>query len=427
MAMSTHYDTNYDVVVIGAGASGMMAAGRAAESGARILVLEKNKEVGKKLKISGGGRCNITNAEFNTRTLLSHFPQAQQFLFSAFAQFDVQGTFDFFTKLGVPLVVEPRKRAFPESQRAIDVSDALEQYMRRSNVTVRTRIKVKALAVNPEGDFTVTTDTHIYRAPYCIVATGGLAAPETGSTGDGFRFLKNLGHTVSEPNPNIVPLTTDARWVHGLSGLSLSFMRLRFIQHDKIMVSKVGKILFTHFGISGPLVLNSAYEVSQLMRNGKVYASIDMFPDTEIGDLNKRLLKLFEANKNKLVRNVLPEIIPEKISDVLLQADGVNLYEAQVNAVTKEMRSVLAHTIKDLRFGITGTLGFEKAVIADGGVDLTEVDFKTMESRLHPNLFLLGDILNINRPSGGYSLQLCWTTAWVAGSALIKKFTVASD
>ena len=421
-SMSKHFDTNYDVVVIGGGASGMMCAGKAAESGARVLVLEKNKEMGKKLKISGGGRCNITNAEFDPKKFLEHFPQAKKFLYTPFAKFAVQDTFDFFERLGLPIVVEARNRAFPKSQKATDVSDTLEQYMREAGVTVRTRVKVKGLEVTDEGDFIVETNKHQYRVPYCVVATGGLAAPETGSTGDGFKFLRTLGHTVTEPNPNIVPLTTDAHWVHSLSGLSLSFMRLRFIQNDKIHITKVGKILFTHFGISGPLVLNSAYEVTQLLRHGSVDASIDLFPDTEIGDINRRLLNLFNKNKNKLVKNVLPDLIPEQLSDIILNAEGLVIAEKEVNSVTKEERNLLAHILKDLRFPITGTLGFDKAVIADGGVALEEINFKTMESKLHPNLFLLGDILNVNRPSGGFSLQLCWTTAWVAGKTIAGKF-----
>lgn len=394
----------------------MMAAGKAAELGARVLVLEKNKELGKKLKITGGGRCNITNAEFDTREFLESFPQAKKFLYSPFSQFSAKDTFSFFENLKLPLVIEARKRVFPKSQKATDVSKTLENYMRRGKVDVRKGMKVTEIIARDEKVVGIKSKKELFEARFFILATGGLAAPETGSTGDGFNFLKKIGHTVIKPNPNIVPLTTNAKWVKNLSGTTLSFMRLRFIQNGKIRVKKLGKILFTHFGISGPLVLNSAYEVRELLEYGKVEASIDMFPDTELGELDKRILKLFEKNKNKLVKNVLPELVPESLSYEILKFSFLDFSEREVNSITKEERKRLVDTLKDLRFSISGTLGMEKAVIADGGIDLKEVNFKTMQSKLYPNLYLLGDILNINRPSGGYSLQLCWTTAWIAGT-----------
>jgi len=225
---------------------------------------------------------------------------------------------------------------------------------------------------------------------------------------------------VKDPNPNIVPLTTDEEWVHKLSGTTLSFMKIRFIQNEKVALKKVGKILFTHFGISGPLILNSSREVKALLEGGDVWASIDIFPDTNLGELDRRIWNIFERNKNKLVRNILGELVPKKMVNVILSLPQINLLGREVNAVTKMERKNLVRTIKDLRFEITGTLGFEKAVIADGGVLPKEINFKTMQSRIHSNLYLLGDVININRPSGGFSLQLCWTTGWVAGSHIGK-------
>jgi hypothetical protein len=412
-------DTIYDLIVIGGGPSGMMMAGRAAEGGARVLLIERNKKLGEKLKMTGGGRCNITNAEFDIRKFLDHFPKAKEFLYSPFSKFSTKDTFEFFEKLNLPLVTEARKRVFPQSQNASDVFMALEKYIGRKNVEIKTRTRVMSLNTKDNKIVSITTKKgeEIFARNFAI-ATGGLAAPETGSTGDGFKMLEKLGHTIKAPNPNVVPLTTNAIWVHKLSGLTLSFMTIRFLQKNKTKLKKTGKVLFTHFGLSGPLILNSAHEVIRLMKRGYVAASIDLFPDTEENILDKRLLKLFEQNKNKKIRNVLPELIPDNLSKEILQMPDVDLFDIAINSITKEDRKVLVKKLKNLDFPITGTLGFKHAVISDGGVVLEEVNFKNMSSKIHPNLYLLGDILNINRPSGGFSLQLCWTTGWVAGQSI---------
>lgn len=409
---------HYDCIVIGGGPAGMMAAGRAAELGARVLLLEKNPMLGKKLSITGGGRCNITNAEFDTKKFLENFPQAKKFLYSPFSKHSVQDTFDFFERQKLPLVIEARKRAFPESQSAEDVTKTMVNYVKKNNVTIKLKTKVRRLLTEDTRIVGVETSKGTYHADHIILASGGAAVSQTGSTGDGFSFLRDLGHTIKEPNPNIVPLTTDARWIHELSGTTLSFMTISFIQNHKTHVKKTGKILFTHFGISGPLILNSAYEVVDLLRYGPVTASIDMFPDTEFKDIEKRVFNLFERNKNKDVKNVFPEIAPKGLSDTILSLPHIDLMETKVHSVTKEKRKALIHALKDLQFPITGTMDLDWAVIADGGVTPEEVDFTNMTSRLYPNLYLIGDVLNINRPSGGYSLQLCWTTGWVAGESV---------
>ncbi len=409
--------SKYDLIVIGAGPSGMMAAGRAADLGARVLILEKKKRYGKKLLLTGGGRCNITNAEFDVRAFLEHFPESKQFLYSTFSKFSAKDTFTFFEKKGLPLVVEGRKRAFPETQNAEDVLRVMREYINKNGVEVKTGVRVASLEAKDGKVMSVKTSKDAeYFADNFAIATGGLAAPETGSTGDGFNMLEKLGHTIVPPTPNIVPLTTDESWVHNLSGLTLSFMTIRFIQKGKAKVKKTGKILFTHFGVSGPLILNAAREVVKLLEKGKVTASIDMFPDTQENELDRRILNLFDKNKNKLVRNVLPGVLHEALSEVVLKFPYINLFDREVNSVTKEERKRLVKKIKNLTFEITGTLGFDKAVITDGGVPPEEVNFKNMSSKIYPNLYLLGDILNTNRPSGGFSLQLCWTTGWVAGT-----------
>jgi predicted Rossmann fold flavoprotein len=410
-------DKIYDLIVIGGGPSGMMMAGRAGELGAKVLLLEKNKNLGKKLQITGGGRCNITNAEFDVRKFLENFPESKEYLFSPFSKYSAKDTYEFFEKRNLPLIIEARKRAFPKSQKAEDVFKVLEKYMRTNGIEIKTNTQV--ISINKELGIIKSVKTKKggeYLANHFAIATGGSAAPTTGSTGDGFKFLKKLKHSVKESNPNVVPLTTNDKWVHRLSGQTLSFMKIRFIQNEKTKIKKTGKILFTHFGVSGPLILNSAFEVKKLLKKGEVFASIDLFPDTEENILDKRIQNLFEKNKNKMLKNILTEMLQKNLAGEILNLEDINLEDKKPNSITKEERKKLVKKLKDLRFKITGTLGLDKAIITDGGVELKEVNFKNITSKLYPNLYLLGDILNINRPSGGFSLQLCWTTGWVAGS-----------
>lgn len=421
----------YDLVVIGGGTSGMMAAIVAAKNGASVLVVEKNKKLGEKLKITGGGRCNITNAELDVKKFLKNFGENAKFLYSTFSKFSSKDTFTFFEKAGLPLVIEARKRAFPKSQKAFDVFKTLENLMKKYKVEILPNSEVVILkkthkdfveknAKEEISSIKLKSGKEIFAKNFAI-ATGGYAHPETGSTGDGFKFLKNLGHTIKKPDPNIVPLTTDSQILQKISGTSWSFCRIRFIQNGKTQISKLGKILFTHFGLSAPLILNSSHEVKNLLKNGPVLASIDLFPDTEQPALDKKILKLFEKNLNKKLKNILPEILQKNLSRAILEFFPDSFALKSACEISKEERKSLVKKIKNLEMGITGSLGMEKSVIADGGVVLEEVDFSNMTSKKYSNLYLLGDILNINRPSGGFSLQLCWTTGYVAGIDVAKK------
>lgn len=408
----------FDVIVIGGGASGMMAAGRAAERGKRVLLLEKNRALGKKLSISGGGRCNITNAEIDEDILLSKYGKAKPFLHSPFSRFGMKSTFSFFEARGLGLKIEANKRAFPVSESATDVVRVLREYMDTGKVDVRLGVAVRRIfASNGMIEKVVTEEGDFFAASY-ILATGGVSHPETGSTGDGFRWLENLGHKVEKPTPTIVPLKTKETWVKKISGKNFPGAKITFLVGGVKKLSRSGNILFTHFGLSGPVILNSAGEVADLLHEGVVEARIDVFPALDIGALDKKITQLFDGNKNKILKNVLKEITPAGSADVLLSlVRGVDP-EKKVHSVTKEERRKLVDLLKNIPLTIAGLMDFDRAVVADGGLLLSEIDTKTMRSKRCGNLFVTGDLLHIRRPSGGYSLQLCWTSGYVAGSCV---------
>jgi predicted Rossmann fold flavoprotein len=405
----------YDVIVIGGGASGMMAAGRSAEKGKRVLLVEKNRILGKKLAISGGGRCNITNAQYDIRALLSNYGESADFLYSPFSQYGVRDTFTFFENLGLPLVVQARLRAFPKTERASDVCEALRTYMNMHKVEYALGAAVSKITQDGNRITGICVGDCVYTAHHYILATGGVSHPETGSTGDGFTWLRLLGHTVKTPTPTIVPLAVSEKWVHSLSGISLSFMKITFFAEGKKQFTQKGKILFTHFGLSGPLFLNCAGKVGDLLQSNEVTALIDAYPDTDLGALEDRVLKVFDANKNKMLKNIFKEIVPEGTTPGILQLFSEDLMNTKVHSVSKEDRKKIVHTLKALPVTITHLMGYDRAVVADGGVTLTEVDMRTMRSKKIENLSITGDLLHIKRPSGGFSLQLCWTTGFVAG------------
>lgn len=407
----------YDLIVVGGGASGMMAAGRAGERGLKVLLIEKNKNLGEKLRISGNGRCNILNAERNEHVILKKYGSSEQFLYSLFAKFGVGDTFDFFESRGLPLIIEANNRAFPRSQNALDVVELLEKYMRKGNVEIRNQCAVSEVKIKDNKIESIVCQNETFIAKDYIFATGGTSHPETGSTGDGYKWLKQLGHTVVSPTPSVVPLAVQEKWVKELSGVALDSMRITFFVDDKKDFRLDGRLLFTHFGISGPIILNSAFKVAKMLPTGVVTAEIDMFPKLDVGALDRQIVSIFNENNNKTLKNIISDLVPAGMSKgiSLLLSDFIDL-TTKVHSVTKDDRKKIVNLFKALPITITGLMGLDRAVVADGGLPLEEVDMKTMRSKKVSNLFVTGDLLHVNRPSGGFSLQLCWSTGYVAGS-----------
>ncbi|MBI5420843.1 MAG: NAD(P)/FAD-dependent oxidoreductase [Parcubacteria group bacterium] len=408
----------YDVVVVGGGPAGMMAAGRAAEKGRSVLLLEKNRGLGKKLLITGGGRCNVTNNKTEIRTMLSKYKENDQFLFSAFTQFSVKDTLMFFNSRGMATKEENEGRVFPVSNSAASVWEVLVKYMKEGGVEVQTGAEVVGLSIDSETKNIIiaTKGKKTIMAKSCVLATGGTSRPETGSTGEGFMWLKKLGHTIIENDFALVPVALSDAWVKKLGGVTLSDIKFTTFQNGQKQASMKGKLLFTHFGISGPMVLNMSKEIGELLKYGEVNIEVDLFPQEDSGALRRRLQELLVGESNKKLKNVLSGLIPSALVSALLEVAGID-GETPNHSVSTEARKKLVMVMKAVPLHVSHLLGANKAIVSSGGVALEEVNFKTMESWLIPGLYLVGDVLNVDRPSGGYSLQLCWTTGFVAGNS----------
>jgi predicted Rossmann fold flavoprotein len=401
----------------------MMAAGRAAECGAKVILLEKNKNLGKKLLITGGGRCNITNYETDIRRFLAKFKNEQKFLFSPFSQYGVNETIDFFNFRNMPTKIEAEGRIFPVSDSAKSVLEVLVNYLREGKVEIKTNVRVDGFICDKKNIITginikdtTPSENSIIKARNYILATGGKSRPETGSTGEGFEWLRSLGYNVPQSNAALVPIKVSEEWVKRLAGISLQDVKLTVYQSGKKQAEGIGKLLFTHFGISGPLALNMSREVGELLKYSPVELSLDLKPDLDETTLDKEIQSLLADRQNKQIRNCLNGLVIGGLAPILIKLANLNPEKA-VNLLERKERLALGKLIKNLTMSVSGLMGLHKAVVTSGGADLTEIDLKTMRSRLHNNLFLIGDVLNINRPSGGYSLQLCWTTGFVAGTA----------
>ena len=410
----------YDLIVVGGGPSGMMAAGRAAELGARVALLEKNSKLGKKLLITGGGRCNITNAELDVRKMVEKYGTKGRALFGSLARFGVGDVISFFNSRGLPTKIEEGKRVFPQSDKAEDVWKILVQYMARGKVEVIPSSPVSKILHDKNIVTGVSVGSQAYVAKKYVIATGGKSHPETGSTGEGLGWLAELGHTVAEADPALVPIKILEDWVKELSGVSFAEVKLTVLQDGKKRGSRIGKLLFTHFGVSGPLVLNMSKDISELYKYGPVALHLDLLPGVTAEALDAQLLESLKRGLNKLVRNSLGEVISAKIVSTILTLAGVSA-DTEGNSLTREQRRKIVALAKALPMSVAGFLGPEKAIVTSGGVSLKEVDFKTMQSKIFSNLYLAGDVLDFDRPSGGFSLQICWTTGYLAGENAAQK------
>jgi len=412
-------NTEYDIIILGGGASGMMAAS-SVPKGKKVLLVEKNNILGKKLLITGGGRCNLTNDERDLRKLLKNYKKAEQFLYSAFTQYGVEDSLKFFNSRSMPTKVENEGRVFPVSDSARSVYNVLvKEIGNNKNVEVLSNANIVNILSQKNKVIGVEVEINkkkiTYTAKKYILATGGTSHPETGSTGDAYAWLQDMGHTVHKPKPSLVPLRSNDAWIKKLQGISLQDIKIQVFADGEKKNSKKGKILFTHYGVSGPTILNTSKEINDYLQgNQKVHLLLDLLPQYDHGALNKLLTDLFQNNAKKKVANIMGEIINKNLIQILLKNSNITEETVGTN-VTRELRMALIEQIKNLKININGLLDESEAVIADGGVDIKEIDFKTMKSKVIDNLYIIGDLLNIDRPSGGYSLQLCWTTGYIAG------------
>jgi len=408
----------WDVIIIGGGPAGMMAAVRAAERGRRVLLLEKNKRLGKKLSITGGGRCNVTNNKPDVRTMLDKYGAVGKFLFSTYTQHGVQESIDWFSERGVELHEENEGRLFPATNSAETICQTLEQALTQSSVTIETGVAVKSITQAGEGGFAVEMESGTtYTAKACVLATGGYSRPDTGSTGEGFGWLEGLGHNVVASSLALVPLVLKEPWIKDLSGVTQPDVKVTLFADEQKQATATGKILFTHVGVSGPTILNMSSTVGPLLRHSVVTLSLDFFPSDDIGTLRIKLTQLLTDASNQKIQNSLAQWLPKSLVKVILQQLSID-GETPGHSVSSEDRRRIVDTLKGLSVTVARLLGTDKAVISGGGVDLTEIDFKTMQSRIVSGLYVVGDVLDVNRPSGGYSLQLCWSSGWVAGNSV---------
>ncbi|KKS26788.1 MAG: HI0933 family protein [Parcubacteria group bacterium GW2011_GWC1_42_11] len=406
----------YDVAVIGGGPAGMMAAIFSAQNGAHVILIEKNKTLGKKLLITGGGRCNITNAIFDNRILAKKYGQKGKFLLSPFSKWNAGDTIKFFEANGMPTKVEAEGRVFPKSDSARSVLDVLTHELKKADVKIITNSPVIKIYSSKGRVTKIETEDAIISAKTFIITTGGTARPETGSSGDGFRWLKKLGHTVNTPLSALVPIKTKEVWSHKLQGLSLSNARVTIIAGGARADTRVGKILFTHFGLSGPLILNMSHTIGEAIQNSVVAIELDIFPTLDHSALDEKLLSHLAVAQNKKILNALTGFLPPQLAQVAIELSDLD-QELIVNKLSRTARIALVKKLKSFTITPVGLLGSEKAIVSSGGIALDEIDFKTMSSRKIKNLYLAGDILDFDRPSGGFSLQICWSTGFVAGTS----------
>lgn len=422
-----------DTIIVGGGAAGMMAAVAAADSGDRVCLIEKNEKLGKKLFITGKGRCNVTNAA-DMETLFENVCTNRKFLYSAFYDFDNRAVMDFLEQAGCPLKTERGERVFPVSDHSSDVIAAFSRELKKRNVQVLFNTEVNAITVSRENGTGKEKITGVrlaggagLAAERVIVCTGGVSYPSTGSTGDGYRFAEETGHRVVQPQPALAPFDIKEAWCADLMGLSLRNVSVRMVRDHKELYQGFGEMLFTHFGVSGPLILSASsfYYQNQGGKEskkekkdgggaGQTMLSIDLKPALDEEQLDSRILRDFEENKNRQFKNALNELFPVKLIPVMVSLSGIHP-DKKVNEITREERRGFGKLIKNLPLTIAGTRGFAEAIITRGGVSVKDINPSTMESKKVEGLYFAGEVLDLDALTGGFNLQIAWSTGHLAG------------
>ena len=403
-----------NVAIIGGGPAGIMAALRAAENGAKVTLYEKNSSLGKKLRITGKGRCNLTNLA-DTNEIIKNMPGNGKFLYSALEKFSAVDTINFFESLGLKTKVERGNRVFPESDNAADVIEVLNKRLAILNVDVQLNSRVDEIFTNGNKIIGVEVRKKFVDTDVVILATGGKSYPATGSTGDGFKFAKSLGHTVTKILPALVPLEVEEDFVKDLQGLSLKNVRAVLSADGKVIDEEFGEMLFTHFGVSGPIILTLSRAVAKfLAEKSFVEISINLKPALTPEQLDARLLRDFEKFKHKSIKNALIELLPARLILPILDLSYID-EDKKINAVTKEERRRLIENLRGLTLTITKTRPISEAIVTAGGVDVKEINPKTMESKIVKGLFIVGEVLDIDGYTGGFNLQAAWATGHAAG------------
>ena len=411
------------IVVIGGGAAGMMAAAAAAGPESQVILLEKNEKLGKKLFITGKGRCNVTN-DSDVESLLAHVVTNRKFLYSAFYGFSSEDTRRFFEERGLKLKTERGNRVFPVSDHSSDVIACLAKELSRKQVEVRLHTEVKELLTEKDpsdpakkqvAGVKLTSGTAI-KADAVIVATGGKSYPSTGSTGDGYRFAESIGHTVTELSPALVPFETAEPFVKELQGLSLRNVEIRICDGKKQLYQEFGEMLFTHYGVSGPAVLSGSSVVAGKLKKKPLTLHIDLKPALTAEQLDRRILRDFEEEKNRQFKNSLGGLYPAKLIPVMIERSGI-MPEKRVNEVSREERQRLVSLTKDFTVTLTSLRDYNEAIITQGGVSVRQVDPTTMESKLVSGLYFAGEVLDLDAVTGGYNLQIAWATGREAGQS----------
>lgn len=404
-------------IIIGGGAAGLIAAGFAAKNSNDVTVLERNARPARKVMITGKGRCNVTNACTLINELMDNIPVNNRFLYSAFSRFMPYDTMDLFEELGVKLKIERGNRVFPESDKAVDIVDALVKFAKSNGAKMITGVRVSELLIS-DGAVTGVRDENgkEYYADKVLIATGGKSYPLTGSTGDGYTLAESAGHTITEPRPSLIPLETEENWCMRAQGLSLKNVAVSVYDKRKYkeVYSDFGEMLFTHFGVSGPVILSASAHLGSI-EPGRYEINIDLKPALSEEKLDERLIRDFAAAPNKALGNALHELLPSKLIPVIIQLSGIDP-SLQVNKITRDMRKDLGYLLKNLTCTIKGTRPIEEAIITSGGVKVNEIDPKTMQSKKCAGLYFAGEVIDVDAYTGGFNLQIAFSTGALAGN-----------